>query len=355
MNGKTIQADTLLVLCRPGFENDCAAELTQQAAGLGQGGYARAKDNAGFLTWHMPGESVLPLWQSARIFPRTAWPVLAPFRELPQEDRIGPLLALAREIGPVGAVRLEYPDTNEGRGLQRFVRGFRKAFEQALRKQGLLVPGQGQRILQVFFEHSGQGFLGWGDTAHSGIWEQGIPRLRLPAEAPSRSALKIEEAWLRLMTPQERTHWLAAGRSAVDLGAAPGGWTWQLARHGVRVTAVDHGRLVPALLADFPVSHVSGDAFTWRPPRPQDWLVCDVVDKPARTLALMEKWLVNGWAKVAVFNLKLPMKQRHATVAALLSRLDAALPPGTVIRAAQLYHDREEITVVVLPALTASR
>ncbi|MCH8543120.1 MAG: 23S rRNA (cytidine(2498)-2'-O)-methyltransferase RlmM [Alcanivorax sp.] len=353
--------DSLLVLCRPGFEADCAAELTQRTAGRGMGGYARARRDAGWLSWHTPGQDAGqlcygPTGRSALIFPRTAWPVAQAFSDLPAADRVTPLVALARPLGPFSAVRLEYADTNEGRGLQRFIKGFRQAFERALKQQGLLLPVPDESsgtILHLFFEDSGLGVMGCADARQVSLWENGIPRLRLPAVAPSRSALKLEEAWLTLMTPVERAHWLRAGRSGVDLGAAPGGWTWQLARHGVRVTAVDHGKLAPHLLSEYPVTHVAGDAFTWRAPRTLDWLVCDVVDKPSRTLALMEKWLVNGWAKVAVFNLKLPMKHRHATVDELLQRLEGALAArgtGHTIRAAQLYHDREEITVAVVPA-----
>ena len=30
---------------------------------------------------------------------------------------------------------------------------------------------------------------------------------------------------------------------AADLGAAPGGWTWVLTRHGLRVQSIDNGPL----------------------------------------------------------------------------------------------------------------
>ena len=56
----------------------------------------------------------------------------------------------------------------------------------------------------------------------------GIPRLRLPG-APSRSAAKLEEALLYFLG-DEAERLLRGGMSAVDLGAAPGGWTWILAR-----------------------------------------------------------------------------------------------------------------------------
>lgn len=38
------------------------------------------------------------------------------------------------------------------------------------------------------------------------------------------------------------------------------------------------------------------------------WMVCDMVEKPAKVAALMAQWLVNGWCRETIFNLKLPMK-----------------------------------------------
>ncbi len=33
-----------------------------------------------------------------------------------------------------------------------------------------------------------------------------------------------------------------------------------------------------------------------------------MVEKPAKVTALMAQWLVNGWCRETIFNLKLPMK-----------------------------------------------
>ncbi len=171
-------------------------------------------------------------------------------------------------------------------------------------------------------------------------------RLKLPAEAPSRSALKVEEALIRFFGSTDSL----TAKTAVDLGAAPGGWSWQLARRGIKVHAVDHGKLDARLLDEYPVEHIHGDAFTWRPRSSVDLVVCDVVDKPARTLQQMEKWLTQGWSKAALFNLKLPMKRRFQEAWQLLEKLTAAMERHEhlgvpEIKAAQLYYDREEISV----------
>ena len=39
----------LVLLCRPGFEKECAAEITDKAGRLNVFGFARVKDNAGYV------------------------------------------------------------------------------------------------------------------------------------------------------------------------------------------------------------------------------------------------------------------------------------------------------------------
>ena len=343
--------DSNLLLCRPGFESDCAAEMDRLSRDAGLWGYARAVEGQGYLLWHTPQQPAERIADARPVFARTGWPVLDAFGPLP-DNRIKALLALLDDVEPVDELRLEHPDTNEGRGLHRFLKRFRRPLEAALTRQGLLKPSGRERCLHLFFTDSRHGYAGVSEGGRAGPWENGVPRLKLSAQAPSRSALKIEEACQRLMNPDERAHWLRSGREAIDLGAAPGGWSWFLASRGLRVTAVDHGKLADGLENEYPVTRVAADAFTWRPPSPVDWLVCDVVDKPARTRALMEQWLGRGWARLALFNLKLPMKQRHVQVEQLRAQLREGLEKAGLrvrIRAAHLYHDRDEVTLLVLP------
>ena len=59
----------------------------------------------------------------------------------------------------------------------------------------------------------------------------------------------------------------------------------------------------------------------------------------------MGTWLREGWCRQAIFNLKLPMKKRwQETQLALQTFAEHAQRP-LILRARQLYHDREEITV----------
>ena len=336
--------EIFLALCRPGFESDLAAELSDRCADLGASGYPKTSADSGYVLWNNLQGCPDELLQTGLIFGRSFYPVTASFEDLPEQDRIGALWPELELQGPFSELYLEHADTNAGRELAGFLRGFRKALEPKLRKGGLL-RGNADRRLHLFFDDSRHGHIGV-SPAEIPLPEGGLTRLRLAAEAPSRSALKLEEAMLRFLGrgKPEGLH------TAVDLGAAPGGWSWQLARLGLKVTGVDHGRLDARLLDEYPVRHVSGDAFTWRPERPVDLVVCDVVDKPARTLALMQKWLEQGWARAALFNLKLPMARRYRESRALLDRLAEGLERrhvGALIQASHLYHDREEITVWV--------
>ena len=148
-----------------------------------------------------------------------------------------------------------------------------------------------------------------------------------------------------LLDAPERERWLRAGMSAVDLGAAPGGWTWQLVRRSLRVTAVDNGPMQRELMDSGLVTHLREDGFRFRPRKPVDWLVCDMVEQPRRIAELVARWFADGLCRRAIFNLKLPMKKRYDEVQLCLSIVRDALGGAADIRAKQLFHDREEITV----------
>lgn len=343
---------SLLLHCRAGFENDCAAEITAAAAADGLHGYCRTRPDSALVEFSAadPATDLGP-WLShfplrSLIFARQWHGVFARLEALPADDRVTPIVAAVKDSGVrFGAVHLEYPDTNEGRRLSRFCRGFASPLEQALRRQGLLKADPARPRLHLLFLDSSAVSIGWSDPANSSPWERGIARLRLLREAPSRSALKLEEAMAVLLDDTERERFVRPGMHAADLGAAPGGWSWFLARRGLHVTAVDHGALASGALATGMIDTVAADAFVWRPPTPVDWVVCDIVDKPARVVSLMGQWLQRGDCRHAMFNLKLPMKQRYPAAMEYLQRLRRQLGEDLLLRSKQLYHDREEITV----------
>lgn len=345
---------SLLIYCRSGFEKECASEIHDAAAGLGVTGYVRAKPDSAYVAFvpHEPaGAAHLAgglRWRRL-VFARQllfAAPLAA---DLPVGDRITPLLAAARGFEtPFSACWLETADTNEAKELSAFCKKFEKPFRIALEKAGLLSEG-GDTLprLHLFFLGSAAAYVAVSFPDNRSDWPLGIPRLKMPRGAPSRSTQKLAEAFMEFVGGQNAAQRLRAGQTAVDLGAAPGGWSWQLAQREIHVTAVDNGPMDKALMAGGMVEHIRADAFHWRPKRPVDWLVCDMVEKPARVAALVADWAAAKLCAEAVFNLKLPMKKRYEELQSCRALIESRLADAGVearLRFKQLYHDREEVT-----------
>jgi hypothetical protein len=119
-------------------------------------------------------------------------------------------------------------------------------------------------------------------------------------DAPSSAHRKLHEAFAWLgCTPTEDD-------IAVDLGAAPGGWTRVLRDRGARVVAVDRGTLDDALQRDPQVTWLRRDALdvdlaALRP----TWVVCDVIWEPARTLEIVARAVAIDSVRAVVATLKL--------------------------------------------------
>ena len=339
-----MSASVVLCYCRAGFEGECAQELEAIAAKRSIKGQSRFDANAAFVAFETSAdERTLRdafVWRDL-IFARQCLIAFAHLRDLPRKDRLTPILAAIEARGEsFNDVWVEAPDSDEGKALAPLCKSFGNALIGALRQRGKL-DTKAPRRLHVFFPKGDAVFLAAGDDSSSAPWPLGIPRLKFPREAPSRSTLKLEEAFLVLLTPAERERWLKPGMTAVDLGASPGGWTWQLVNRSIRTTAIDNGPMDRGLMQSGIVTHLREDGFRYRPRKAVDWLVCDMVEQPKRIAALIAGWLRDGACKYAMFNLKLPMKKRYDETRACL---DAIRTVAVDVRARQLYHDREEIT-----------
>ncbi|MEK6748875.1 MAG: 23S rRNA (cytidine(2498)-2'-O)-methyltransferase RlmM [Pseudomonadota bacterium] len=353
-----MSAIAVFLYCRPGFEGECAAEIVDQARAVGIAGYCKAKPASGYVLFYPADELTAAQWFAKfrlcdLIFARQWFWVVGWRDDLPLTDRATPLAQGVAEAGlaVVDEVFLETPDSDEHKVLSPLCQGLRVPLGQRLQRLGVLQTASPWR-LHICFLASHAAYIGISPTANSAPWLGGVPRLRSPSEAPSRSTLKLEEAFLTLLTADERERWLQPGMAAVDLGASPGGWTYQLVRRHVRVTAIDNGALAPSLMDSGLVEHLRVDGFSYRPPRPVQWLVCDMVEQPIRTAELAARWVAQAWCLCAVVNLKLPMKKRYSEVQRCMERMhEITAAEGRVVelRAKQLYHDRDEITVCVVP------
>lgn len=340
-----------LLYCRPGFELDCAQEalgqaraqrpvLAQQPEIIPDSAHAVVSINEQTLSYR------------DLIFARQLIRLQHTIEELPERDRLTPILTAINTIpGTFSAMWLEVPDTNDGKTLSAFTRRFGPLLETALREQGRLVddvPGIKNPRLHIFFPDKSSAMIGTSDPYNSAASIMGIVRQSMPSEAPSRSTMKLAEAIEVFLDKSEQTRLLRSGMTAVDLGAAPGGWTWQMVRRGIRVTAVDNGPMKGVMDKHPLVEHLKQDGFKFTPRKSVDWLICDMVEKPAKVAELIGNWFASGWCKHAIFNLKLPMKQRVTTLDAALGGIRSRLDMDGIsykMIAKQLYHDREEITV----------
>ncbi len=351
----------IMLICRPGFETEAGQELTDQAAAAGIFGYFQPGKNTGLLRFTIGGnepaeELMRRVALDSLVFTRD-WFALLGDCELPASDRVGAILAFLNDQEWQGdrCARLEVrlSEINDDRDLGNFARKWVAPLSKGLRGAGLLKDDQEAEApvrLEILLTDFSTAVVGYSLAGNRSPFVGGVPRLRLPASAPSRSALKLEEAW-KVFLPKERwLDYLGGGKKAVDLGAAPGGWTWQLVRQGMMVTAVDNGPMNPELMASGHVEHVEADGYAWRPKRAVDWMVCDIVDKPRRTARMAVDWMSEKLCRYTVFNLKLPMKKRYEEWLVCREILVQGLEDAGLhcqLKARHLYHDREEITCFI--------
>lgn len=345
-----------LLYCRPGFEKESASEIMQLTQSHNIHGYIKAKEDSGYLGFYPASPIDLTEFNDSikynqMIFSRQSLFVSEILTSLPPEDRITPLLAAIQNMDlSFNDVFLETPDTNEGKELSSFCKKFSTPLTIKLERNNLIHKKSEWR-LHLFFLNSSAVYIGVSHKNNSSAEVMGIKRLRFPKEAPSRSTLKLEEAFKTMLTENEQAKYLKNGMMAVDLGACPGGWTWQLVNRDIRVTAIDNGAMDKKLMASGLVTEIKADGFKYLPEKPVDWLVCDMVERPMHIARLMTRWLTGGHCKNAAFNLKLPMKKRYDMVMECKEHISSELDKlnySYKIKIKHLYHDREEVTCIVL-------
>ncbi len=149
---------------------------------------------------------------------------------------------------------------------------------------------------------------------------------------PSRAYLKLWEALtIAGIHPMP-------GDRCLDLGSAPGGWTWALAKLGAEVISLDKAPLEPSIAAMPGVSHLAMSAFALDPrdAEPVDWLFCDVICYPARLIGLIERWLAAGKARRFVCTVKFQGATDFGAIAALKAIAGSRLM--------HLHHNKHELT-----------
>lgn len=159
-----------------------------------------------------------------------------------------------------------------------------------------------------------------------------IPRDLRPPSRAYRKLLEVERRWGRPIEPNE---------TCVDLGAAPGGWTFLALERGARVTAVDRSPLRDDLMAHPHLTFEKGDAFRYQPDAPVDWLLADIIAFPDRPLELLEAWLGGGRCRHFVVTFKF-RGEAPPEVLSALKRLLRARTATHGLR--QLQENKNEVT-----------
>lgn len=171
-------------------------------------------------------------------------------------------------------------------------------------------------------------------------WPGGAVRFRREEGQISRAAFKLLEA--------ERAFRLPLGRftHALDLGAAPGGWTNVLLQRGLKVTAVDPAAMDPRLDGHPRLQHLRKNAAEVKfAPGTFDLLVCDMSWDPHRTCRLVsglsESMAAGG---SGIITLKLMYRKPFRTLRELTEAYSESFD---IQKIKQLFHNREEVTMWV--------
>ncbi len=345
----------IVLLCRPGFEKECAGEIMEQANQKLFPAYIQTNESSAYVSLVSSSELstrelITKIDFQQLIFTRQWFACSKDVLILPETNRLHDILKTIKNFEDTFSdVEMDYADTNEGKSLSKFCKQFKPHLVSALQKEHLLCANARWR-LHLFFADSLHVTIGISPINNSSADIMGITRLKMPGAAPSRSTLKMDEAIQWFLTAKQQTELFRGGMTAVDLGAAPGGWTWQLVQRGCLVTAIDNGPMQENLMKTGMVEHLKTDAFTYTPAKKVDWLVCDMAERPLHVSRLIARWFSNGLCSNAIFNLKLPMKKRLAMVHECINLLHQKLSQANIqytIQAKQLYHDREEVTVCI--------
>jgi len=132
--------------------------------------------------------------------------------------------------------------------------------------------------------------------------------------------------------------------SALDLGAAPGGWTKLLLSKGLNVTAVDTGELQPELLKNRKLTFLRQNAFNLKLPQLKfDVITCDMSWNPRNTAELLNTLApaVKPQGKLIV-TVKFMGNSPLGTTRDCILRLNESY---VFIKGRHLWHNREELTL----------
>ncbi|MGB8645677.1 MAG: SAM-dependent methyltransferase [Anaerolineae bacterium] len=197
---------------------------------------------------------------------------------------------------------------------------------------------ESQVVISIYL-YQDRGYLGF-STARENLNDQ-LNEYRIVA----RRAHKVNRAEYKLQEALRKFKLDPRGGRALDLGAAPGGWTQVLADHGMQVVAVDPGELDPRVAALPNVTHFKCKADAFVSPGDFDLLVDDMNVEPEESAGMMVQMAPHlkpgGYA---ILTVKLVIKQ----VNKLLNNIRPVLETEyDILRIKHLFHNRQEVTLLL--------
>ncbi|TCZ81032.1 SAM-dependent methyltransferase [Paenibacillus albiflavus] len=172
-------------------------------------------------------------------------------------------------------------------------------------------------------------------------WSGGAIRFRKEDGQISRAKFKLLEA--EYAFGLDFTQY----RHAIDLGAAPGGWTSLLLERGLHVTAIDPGALDSSIIRHKRLTFYRRNAANVKlDDNNYDLLVCDMSWNPKQTGKLLKDLLYALQSGgTIILTVKLMHKKPFQTIKELLRELE---PELSLQHAKQLFHNREELTLFLI-------
>ena len=173
------------------------------------------------------------------------------------------------------------------------------------------------------------------------VWSGGMRHYAVREDTVSRAGFKLMEAL------EDYPIVLGNNSAALDLGAAPGGWTKVLLENGLRVVAVDPVQLAPVLQANENVEYynVRAHAYIKSSNKMFDLIVNDmsmnIMTSINFMLSLKHRLRESGYI-IITFKLT-----KHDRLNKIKEGLRLLSNDFDVVYVKQLFHNRSEVTVIL--------
>ncbi len=338
----------VLVSCDPEFEAQALQEIREILPGIPLPAWL--DDGLALFTPDLPfGDFAVMLHQRAPIFVRHIASVQREVALCGDERDIETLLAVVEELGssidPTQSFAVQSRIVGEGKlPYRKFILNNTLSERLKARTGAAMECSAPHQIVSVLCTPA-RGYIGVSLAEQNrSAWPGGEHRFKRDAQQISRAEFKLLEAFsvFGLHLPSSGV--------ALDLGAAPGGWTRVLRQRGMRVVAVDPGDLDARFRHDSGTTHVRKKAEEYLPAvkARYDLLVndmrMDALDS-AEIMLRASDCLLPG--AVALLTLKLPQAPKNDPLEIARSALARLTRVYRLLGARQLYHNRSEVTAAL--------